>query len=86
LQNISAGGDPLLPIISAAVFAQIGVATGIFFRSRDKKVKTLAGSTMLPGLFAGVTEPILYGIILRYRKTLVILVIAGVIGGAINGV
>ncbi|WP_042220967.1 beta-glucoside-specific PTS transporter subunit IIABC [Oceanobacillus manasiensis] len=86
LQNISAGGDPLLPMISAAVFAQVGVATGIFFRSRDKKVKTLAGSTMLPGLFAGVTEPILYGIILRYRKTLVILVIAGVIGGAINGV
>ncbi|WP_080848613.1 beta-glucoside-specific PTS transporter subunit IIABC [Cytobacillus gottheilii] len=85
LQNIADGGDPLLSMLSAAVFAQIGVAAGIFFKTKDKKLKTLAGSTMLPGLFAGVTEPILYGIILRYRKTLITLVIAGVVGGAING-
>jgi beta-glucoside PTS system EIICBA component len=85
LQNIADGGDPLLSMLSAAVFAQIGVAAGIFFRTRDKKLKTLAGSTMLPGLFAGVTEPILYGIILRYRKTLTILIASGAIGGAVNG-
>ncbi len=72
-------------MLAAAVFAQIGVATGIMLRARDKKLKGLAGSTMLPGALAGVTEPILYGFILRYRKTLVYVIGAGAIGGAING-
>jgi beta-glucoside PTS system EIICBA component len=86
LQNIGNGGDPLMSMLAAAVFAQIGVAAGIIIRAKDKKLKALAVSTMLPGMLGGVTEPILYGLILRYRKTLIYLVSAGVIGGAINGV
>ncbi|WP_413376747.1 beta-glucoside-specific PTS transporter subunit IIABC [Alkalihalobacillus sp. 1P02AB] len=86
IQNLSAGGDPLLSMLAAGVFAQIGVATGIFFKTKDKKLKTLAGSTLLPGTLAGVTEPMLYGLILRYRKTLIYVAGAGAIGGAINGV
>lgn len=85
LQNLSAGGDPLTPMLAAAPFAQIGIAFAIFMKAKDKQLKALAGSTMLPGALAGVTEPILYGIILRYRKTLVYVVVAGAIGGAING-
>lgn len=83
--NLAAGGDPLASMLSAAVFAQIGVALGIFLKARDKKLKALAGSTMLPGALAGITEPILYGLILRHRKTLFYVVGAGAIGGAING-
>lgn len=85
LQNLATGGDPLMSMLSAAVFAQIGVAVGFMIRAKDKKLKALAGSTMLPGALAGVTEPILYGLILRYRRTLIYLVGAGAIGGAING-
>ncbi|WP_226669762.1 beta-glucoside-specific PTS transporter subunit IIABC [Metabacillus litoralis] len=85
LQNLGAGGDPLAPMLAAAPFAQIGIAFAIFMKAKDKQLKALAGSTMLPGALAGVTEPILYGIILRYRKTLVYVIIAGAIGGAING-
>lgn len=83
--NLAAGGDPLASMLSAAVFAQIGVAFGVFLRARDKKVKALAGSTMLPGALAGITEPILYGLILRHRRTLFYVIGAGAIGGAING-
>lgn len=86
LANLATGGDPLLSMLTGAVFAQIGVALGILIKTRDKQLKTLAGSTMLPGALAGVTEPILYGIVLRYRKTLVYVAVAGAIGGAINGV
>ncbi|SDO49247.1 beta-glucoside-specific PTS transporter subunit IIABC [Alkalicoccus daliensis] len=86
LANLAAGGDPLASMLTGAVFAQIGVALGIFIKTRDKQLKTLAGSTMLPGALAGITEPILYGIILRYRKTLIYVIGAGAIGGAINGV
>jgi beta-glucoside PTS system EIICBA component len=85
IQNLGTGGDPLTSMLSAAVFAQIGVAVGFILRAKDKKLKALAVSTMLPGALAGVTEPILYGLILRYRKTLIYVVGAGAIGGAING-
>lgn len=71
---------------AAAVFAQIGVAFGIFLKAKkNKTLRTLAGSTSLTGLLAGVTEPIVYGLILRYKRVIPIVVIAGAIGGAING-
>ncbi|WP_236838506.1 beta-glucoside-specific PTS transporter subunit IIABC [Caldalkalibacillus salinus] len=86
LENLAvAGGDPISPMWAAATFAQMGVAVGIFIKAREKKLKTLAGSTTAPGLLAGVTEPIIYGILLRYRRTLLYVVLAGAVGGAING-
>lgn len=86
IQNIGVGGDPIEAMAAAAVFAQIGVAFGIFLKAKkDKTLRTLAGSTSLTGLLAGVTEPIVYGLILRYKRVIPIVVIAGAIGGAING-
>ncbi|MFC4662122.1 beta-glucoside-specific PTS transporter subunit IIABC [Oceanobacillus aidingensis] len=85
IQNLATGGDPLTPMFATAVFAQIGVALGILIRAKDRKLKALAGSTMLPGALGGVTEPILYGLILRYRKTIIYLLAGGIIGGAVNG-
>ncbi|WP_375088717.1 beta-glucoside-specific PTS transporter subunit IIABC [Peribacillus sp. RS7] len=85
ISNLSTGGDPLLSMLAGGVFAQIGVVVGIFVKTKDKKLKTLAGSTIFPGAFAGVTEPMIYGIILRYRKTMIYVATAGAIGGAING-
>lgn len=86
LQNINNGGDPIEAMAAAAVFAQIGVALGIFLRAKkDKSLRSIAGSSGLTGLLAGVTEPIVYGLILRYKRVIPIVIIAGAIGGAING-
>lgn len=86
IQNIGVGGDPIEAMAAAAVFAQIGVAFGIFLKAKkNKTLRTLAGSTSLTDLLAGVTEPIVYGLILRYKRVIPIVVIAGAIGGAING-
>ena len=86
LQNINNGGDPIEAMAAAAVFAQIGVALGIFLRAKkDKSLRSIAGSSSLTGLLAGVTEPIVYGLILRYKRVIPIVIIAGAIGGAING-
>lgn len=85
IANLANGGDPLIAMAAAAPFAQMGLAFGVFLRSKDKKVKTLAGSTLLPGLLSGVTEPIIYGLLLRYRKTIPYVAVAGAVGGAING-
>jgi PTS system beta-glucosides-specific IIC component len=85
LENLANGGDPLLALVSAAVFSQIGLAFGIFLKTKDKKVKALAGSTILPGLMGGITEPILYGLMLRYKRTIPYVAIAGVVGGGVSG-
>ncbi|PKG24694.1 beta-glucoside-specific PTS transporter subunit IIABC [Niallia nealsonii] len=85
LEQLAHGGSPLFAMLAAAPLAQAGLALGVFLRTKDKSLKTLSGSTLVPGLLSGVTEPILYGLMLRYKKTIAYVVIAAAVGGAING-
>ncbi|WP_179123943.1 PTS transporter subunit EIIC [Paraliobacillus ryukyuensis] len=84
LENLANGGDAIGPLWAAATFAQIGVVFGVFVKTKNNELKSLAVSTAVPGLL-GVMEPILYGILLRYKRTIPYVVVAGAIGGAING-
>ena len=89
LQNLKMyGGDVIGGVAVAAVWAQIGVSLGIFLYSllkkKDAKLKGLSGSVTITGIFAGVTEPILYGLIMPSKRLMIITAIAGGIGGAIN--
>lgn len=87
LNNLATvGKDPIEALFACSVFAQVGIAFGIYIRSKsNKKIKALSGSATLTGLMAGVTEPILYGLILRYKRTIPFLIIAGGAGAALNG-
>ncbi|MGD8192121.1 beta-glucoside-specific PTS transporter subunit IIABC [Brevibacillus ginsengisoli] len=85
LANLAAGGDPLIAMAAAGPFAQMGLAFGILLKTKDKNLKSLAGSTLLPAVLSGVTEPIIYGLLLRYKRTIPYIIIAGAVGGAING-
>lgn len=89
LQNLKMyGGDVIGGVGVCAVWAQIGVALGTFlyslFKNKDAKLKGLSGSITITGIFAGVTEPILYGLIMPSKRLIIITAIAGGIGGAIN--
>ena len=84
IDNYTRGGDIIAPITAAAVFAQIGIAFGIFLRTKNnKELRSLSFAATLSGIFAGVTEPILYGLILRYKKLMPLLLVSGAVGGAI---
>lgn len=86
INNIGAtGADPILAMASCSNFAAFGIAFGVFLKSRDKKLKSVGGSTALTGLLAGVTEPILYGIVLRYRRTIPMLILSATVGGGLIG-
>jgi PTS system beta-glucosides-specific IIC component len=84
LANLGQGGDPISAMVAMGVFAQIGVVGAVFLKTKDKQLKTLAASTFLPGALSGVTEPIIYGVLTRFKKTFIYVAIAGAIGGAIN--
>ncbi|WP_028393763.1 glucose PTS transporter subunit IIA [Bacillus cihuensis] len=85
IANLANGPDPIVGMAAAAPFAQIGMAIAVLLKTKDKNLKTLAGSAIVPGALAGTTEIINYGILLRYKRTMVYVALAGAVGGAING-
>ncbi|EPH0090879.1 PTS beta-glucoside transporter subunit IIABC [Pluralibacter gergoviae] len=76
------GHDPMIAIIVPSIFGQVGAALGIFLRARDARLKTLAGSGAIAGVF-GITEPIVYGVNLPNRRPFIFGCIGGCVGGII---
>ncbi|PWW38860.1 MULTISPECIES: beta-glucoside-specific PTS transporter subunit IIABC [Paenibacillus] len=86
LANLTNGTDPILAMWAASNFAMAGVALAVFLKSKkEKALRSIAASSTLSLLLAGVSEPTVYGILLRYKRTIPYVIIAGAIGGAING-
>lgn len=85
LNNLATVGyDTMMPMLAAAGLAQAGAGLGVFLKSRNKQTKALAGSTTIAGVF-GVTEPLIYGITLKFKKPFIYACISGAVGGAIIG-
>lgn len=78
------GKDSIKPPATASVFAQTGAALGVMLKTKNKKLKTLAGSATLSALF-GITEPAVYGVTLPLKRPFIAGIIGGGVGGAIIG-
>lgn len=87
LQNLDVvGGDIVEGVCVCAVWAQMGVALGAYLKAKKgSKLKAIAGPNFITGFFAGVTEPILYSIIMEYKRLMVVVAIGGAVGGALAG-
>ncbi|MFT0848486.1 glucose PTS transporter subunit IIA [Actinomycetaceae bacterium L2_0104] len=86
LLNIAAGGDPLMPISSAYNFAVWGLALAVFLKAKKgSDVKELAGAGAVSGLIAGISEPMLYGVILRFKRIIPMIIASAAVGGGIIG-
>ncbi|RDX01207.1 beta-glucoside-specific PTS transporter subunit IIABC [Listeria kieliensis] len=86
IQNISVlGYDKIVPLSAAANFGMAGAALGTLIKTKDKKMKSFSVSALLSIFFAGITEPAIYGIAVRYKKPLIAAVLGGAIGGAFIG-
>ncbi|MDX2933444.1 beta-glucoside-specific PTS transporter subunit IIABC [Streptomyces ipomoeae] len=79
------GVSKILGVLFPAVLAQAGAGLAVFLRTRDKQVKALAGPATVSAFLAGITEPVIYGVNLRYKKPFVFACVAGAIGGGIAG-
>ena len=78
------GHDTLLPLLMPAVLGQAGATLGIFLRTRDIKLKAMAGSAFSASIF-GITEPAVYGVTLPRRRPFIFGCIGGALGAAILG-
>ncbi len=85
INNLSVlGYDAMLPLLLPAVMGQVGATLGVFLRTRDAKMKVLAGSAFTAGIF-GITEPAVYGVTLPSKKPFIFGCVGGAIGGVIVG-
>ena len=74
-------GDFIFPIASMANVAQGAAALAVFFKTRDAKLKGLAGAGGVSAVF-GITEPAIFGVNLRLRWPFFIAMGASAIGSA----
>ncbi len=85
INNISQyGRDTLFTITGPNNFAQAGAALGVFLKTKNKKVKDIAGPAALSAVLAGITEPAIYGVTLKYKKPFFIGAFFSGIAGAIT--
>lgn len=78
------GYDFIYPTIAASNAAMAACALYVYFKAKKENMKALGLSTGVTALI-GVTEPVLFGIVLKYKKVLRAVMIGGAAGGAIMG-
>ena len=74
-------GDFIFPVASMANVAQGAAALAIFFKTKDAKLKGLAGAGGASAVF-GITEPAIFGVYLRLRWPFYCAMVASAIGSA----
>ena len=85
VQNLATlGYDFIYPCTAASNAAMAVCALFIFWKAKKEETKSLGLSTGVTALI-GVTEPVMFGLIMKYKKALWATVIGGAAGGAIMG-
>lgn len=78
------GLNPLGPLMQISTFGVLGVLIAMLVKGKEKKLKDIAIPGTISTLF-GVTEPVIYGIMIPLRKPFVYAIIANIFAGAYAG-
>lgn len=82
VENISQfGSDFLLPLNTMGTLALVGVTLGVWLKSKKSETKSVAMSSFVSAVI-GITEPGIYGVLLKFKKVLISAMIAGAVSGA----
>lgn len=76
----------ILPAMLVANVGQGAAALAVAIKSKNKNTKQVATAASISALLAGVTEPALYGVTLKYKKPLYASMISGGIIGFFVGI
>lgn len=84
LNNIATFGyDTLFVITAPHNFSQAGACLGVLLKTKRASVKELARPAVASAFFAGITEPAIYGINLKFKRPFYISMVFEGIAGAI---
>ena len=85
VQNLATlGYDFIYPCTACSNAAMAICAIYIFLKSKSEDTKSLGLSTGITGLI-GVTEPVFFGLISKYKKALIATMAGGAAGGVVMG-
>lgn len=80
----STGKVYLSPLMGGANAALAACALAIYFKTKDLNMKsTSISAAFVTGV--GITEPALYGVVMKSKSLMLITIISGAVGGLING-
>lgn len=77
------GYDYILPLTVGCNFGIAAACLAVFLKTRNNELKQTAGPAVVSALVGGVTEPAVYGVLLKYKKPMIIVALVNGIGGAI---
>lgn len=81
------GYEPLMLVVTFVNNINQGIAClAVALKTKNKNLKTIASTSGFTALVAGVTEPALYGVTLKYRTPLYAVMIGNLIGGLVAGI
>ena len=83
ISNLQVNGfDFIQSPMGAYNFAVFGVVTGVAIRAtKDRELRQTAIGASMSGLLGGISEPSLYGVVLRYKRVFPIILVPAIIGG-----
>lgn len=77
------GYDSILPLTVGCNFGIAAATLAILFKTRNTELKETTTSASISALIGGVTEPAVYGVLMRFKKPMVIVCLVNGIGGAL---
>ncbi|MFI8543581.1 PTS transporter subunit EIIC [Enterococcus casseliflavus] len=82
INNVSTYGfDYIVPFTFACNFAVIGTTIGVYFKAKDKKLRSFALTGLVTIALSAIIEATLFGLLVKNKK----LFLAQIIGGAVCG-
>lgn len=79
------GYDKIVPLTGAANFGMAGATLGVILKTKNTQIRSFSWSALLSIFFAGITEPAIYGVAIRFKRPLIAAIIGGAAGGAYIG-
>lgn len=86
INNVSTYGfDYIVPFTFACNFAVIGTTIGIYFKAKDKKLRSFALTGLVTIALSAIIEATLFGLLVKNKKLFLAQIIGGAVGGAYLG-
>lgn len=82
MQNLAKYGyDVLLPVNTMGTLAMVGASFGTWYKSKNKATKEVAMPAFISAVI-GITEPTIYGLLVKFKSVLIATMISGGVAGA----
>lgn len=86
INNVSTYGfDYIVPFTFACNFAVIGTTIGVYFKAKDKKLRSFALTGLVTIALSAIIEATLFGLLVKNKKLFLAQIIGGAVGGAYLG-